>query len=76
MTKFLYGQKKTYLVSNILYDIHDDHELSDLARTRPQSDKLNLIGNSIKLKGTGSIQCMDQTFNINPDRNKNLCEVE
>ena len=28
MTKVLYGQKRKYLVSNILYDIHDDHKLS------------------------------------------------
>ena len=25
MEKVLYGQKRRYLVSNILYDIHDDH---------------------------------------------------
>ena len=25
MTKILYGQKRKYLVSYILYDIHDDH---------------------------------------------------
>ena len=25
MTKVLYGQKRKYLVSTILYDIHDDH---------------------------------------------------
>ena len=25
MTKVLYGQKRRYLVSNICYDIHDDH---------------------------------------------------
>ena len=25
MTKVLYGQKRKYLVSNILHDIHDDH---------------------------------------------------
>ena len=25
LTKVLYGQKRRYLVSNILYDIHDDH---------------------------------------------------
>ena len=25
MTKVLHGHKRRYLVSNILYDIHDDH---------------------------------------------------
>ena len=25
MTKVFYGQMRKYLVSNILYDIHDDH---------------------------------------------------
>ena len=25
LTKVLYGEKRRYLVSNILYDIHDDH---------------------------------------------------
>ena len=25
LTKVLYGHKRRYLVSNILYDIHDDH---------------------------------------------------
>ena len=25
MTKVVYGHKRQYLVSNILYDIHDDH---------------------------------------------------
>ena len=25
MTKVLYGQKRKSLVSNILYDVHDDH---------------------------------------------------
>ena len=25
MTKVLYGQKTRYFVSNILFDIHDDH---------------------------------------------------
>ena len=28
MTKVLHGQKRNYLVSNILYDIHDNHWLS------------------------------------------------
>ena len=32
MTKVLYWQKRRYLVSNILYDIHDDHKFSALAR--------------------------------------------
>ena len=33
MTKFLYGQNVRCLVSNIVFDIHDDHQQSVLART-------------------------------------------
>ena len=52
MTKVLCGQKRTYLVNNILYDIHDDHWLSVSVSKRLNTVKLDPMGNSIKLEGT------------------------
>ena len=41
MKEVLYGQKRRYFVSNILYVIHDNHQLSVLART--EYNKASLI---------------------------------
>ena len=62
MTKILYGQKRRYLVSNILYDKHDNHLLSVLDDIRMQSGKHDPINNSMKLERTRKMQPF-----INPD---------
>ena len=51
MTKVLYGQKRKYFISNILYGIHGNNSYQSHFN-RQQSGKLDSIGNSIKPEWT------------------------
>ena len=55
VTKVLYGYKRRYLVSIILYDIHDDLQLSVLAMEGMHIGKLDPIDHSINIEGTRSM---------------------
>ena len=55
MTKVLYGPKRRYLVSNILFDIYDNHQLLALAKDRTHAGMLDTIDHSIKFEGTRSM---------------------
>ena len=48
-TKVLYGHKRRYLVSNIVYGIHDDNMLSALVKEKIHTDKFEPIGHRIIL---------------------------
>ena len=56
MTKVIYGQRQKYLLTNILYDIHDDHHAPVIHSLGLSSGKFNPIGNSLNLEGTRKMQ--------------------
>ena len=49
--KVLYGERRRYLVSNILYNIHADHKSPMFILLELPSSKLDFIGNTINLEG-------------------------
>ena len=55
MTKVSYGHKRRYFVSNILYDIHDNYQLSVITNDGTHIGKLDPIGHRINLEGTSSM---------------------
>ena len=54
MTKALYGHERIYLVSNILYDSHEDHKLLALRVTKC------IIANLIPLVTVSILRRLDQ----------------
>ena len=56
LTKVLYGEKRRYLVSNILYDIHDNH-MSSMVET-DQCIQTSLIPLVILSNLRGLDQCI------------------
>ena len=65
MTKVLYEHKTRYLVSNIFYDIYDDHKLSSLVESRMHAGRFDHICHGIK---HGGIRLMHSIRN--PDSQK------
>ena len=55
LTKVLYGHKRRCLVSNILYDIYDNHQSVILDDDKMNEGKIDSISHSINLERTRSM---------------------